>query len=43
MEQVYCGLCRIKEGGEREREISDYLSEIHAGSLKVRFVNSFLY
>jgi hypothetical protein len=45
MEQVYCGLCRIWEGGEsnREREKSDYLSEIHAGSLKDWFVNSFLY
>jgi len=28
---------------EREREKSDYLSEIHAGSLKGWFVNSFLY
>jgi len=39
MEQVYCGLCRIREG----REISDYLSEIHVGSLKDWFVNSLLY
>jgi hypothetical protein len=43
MEQVYCGLCRIWEGGESDREKSDYLSEIHAGSLKHWFVNSFLY
>jgi len=28
---------------QTEREKSDYLSEIHAGSLKHWFVNSFLY